>query len=201
MSTATDDGSVKKGFLIGGIVLVFAIGGYLVGSNFSGNASVDGNGSSAEVQYTQRVVEEPPPVADQVILGDLMARLDENPEDAELISRVADTYFGMRRFEDASEYYKRAIKINPDDVDSYNDLALSSHYMGLSVEGLKYVEDGIAKNPYYQRIWLTKGFILAYGLGNQVAAVEAWEKVVKIDPETQVAKAAADFITQFGEKK
>ncbi|MEK7774021.1 MAG: hypothetical protein AAB307_06690, partial [Deltaproteobacteria bacterium] len=75
-------------------------------------------------------------------------------------------------------------------------LGLSVHYQGNSAEGLRYVNEGMERNPYHQRILLTKGFILAYGLGDLGAAKEAWEKAMAINPESQVGKAASEFIAQ-----
>ena len=82
----------------------------------------------------------------------------------------------------------------------YNDIGLSLHYLGNSAEGLKYIEEGIAKNPYHQRIWLTKGFILAYGVGDLDGAKEAWEKTRALNPESRIGKAAADYLTQVSKQ-
>ena len=90
--------------------------------------------------------------------------------------------------------------INPDDIDSYNDLGLAHHYLGKSQEGIKYLDEGIKRNSYYQRIWLTKGFILAYGVGDLDGARAAWEKAKGLDSESQAGKAAEDFLAQFNKK-
>ncbi len=172
-----------------GLVGVFGVGGYYLGlksterpqrgGTYTGSV-VDGfnRGEDAEIEMLKR-------------------KLRENPDDARLVAYIGDLYFDRRQFAKAIDYYKRAIELNPDDVDSYNDLGLSNHYLGNSVEGLRFVEEGIKKNPYYQRIWLTKGFILAFGMGNLEKAREAWEKAVAIDPETQVGRAAKEYLAQF----
>ncbi len=140
------------------------------------------------------------PIDFDEILSELKARLAENPNDGELHARLGDVYFGMQRFDEAIGYYKKAIELNPDDVDSYNDMGLSYHYKGNTVEGLKFINEGIAKNPYYQRIWLTKGFLLAYGLGNRKEATEAWQKAVTLDPDSPVGKAANAYLEEFTKK-
>lgn len=122
--------------------------------------------------------------------------LKERPNDAKAFAQVGDIYFDQHKFNDAIEHYKKAIALEPQDVDSYNDLGLSYHYTGRSDEGLKYVEEGIQKNPNYQRAWLTKGFILAIK-GNIPEARNAWEKAYKIDPNSDVGKSSASFLAQY----
>jgi len=130
------------------------------------------------------------------LLEDLKASLKERPDDPELLLRVGDAYFEFKQFAEAAVYYKKALEKRQDDAEIYNDIGLSTHYIGDSKEGLSYVEKGIKKNPYHQRLWLTKGFILAYGLGDLDAAREAWDKARALNPESQVGKAAADFLAQ-----
>ncbi len=138
-----------------------------------------------------------PQVNSTALIDDLKARLRENPNDADILWRLADVYFEAKQFAESSEYYKKVLAVRPNEPDVYNDLGLSYHYMGNSSEGLRHIEEGIKKNPYHQRIWLTKGFIMAYGMGDLDGAKAAWEKANALNPESQIGKAAADFLAQF----
>lgn len=140
------------------------------------------------------------PLTDSTIVNDLKARLKEKPNDPVILQRLGDAYFDSKQFNESLAYYKKALELKPDDVDIYNDLGLSLHYLGNSAEGLKMVEEGIKKNPYHQRIWLTKGFIMAYGLGDLDGARTAWEKAKTLNPESQIGKAASEFLAQFNKK-
>lgn len=136
-----------------------------------------------------------------IIISDLQARLKEKPNDPELLTRLGDTYFETKQFSESAAYYKKAIEIKPGEADLYNDLGLSLHYVGNSAEGLRYIEEGLKKNPYHQRMWLTKGFIMAYGMGDLDGARAAWDKAKSISPESQVGKAASDFLAQSNKKQ
>ncbi len=187
--------SVIVGIGITGLMAVFAVGGYMVGTRSTVADRPEAAG------YAPVSAGEPQGVSRPPILRDLEARLDANPDDPELLAHIGDIYFEMRDYNRAIDFYTRAVELNPDDVDSYNDLGLSNHYTGNSAKGLEIVEKGIKKNPYHQRIWLTKGFILAYGMGNLDGAREAWERAKALDPDSQVGKAAADFLAQFNDDK
>jgi tetratricopeptide (TPR) repeat protein len=156
------------------------------------------DGADQNVAKRQQAVGQP--VDHSEALKSYEAMLKKDPNDWNALTGMADAYFGVQRFSDAIIYYQKAIEVKPDDIDSYNDLGLAYHYTGNSGKGLEYVNKGIEKNPYLQRIWLTKGFILAYGTGDLDGAKAAWEKAKSMDPNSQVAKAADDFLAQFADK-
>ncbi|MBI5560631.1 MAG: tetratricopeptide repeat protein, partial [Deltaproteobacteria bacterium] len=174
---------MKAKTIVAIVVLAVAVGvaGFFLGRTkpAAPTAGVKGEGLRPYPSANQ-------PIDYNEVLSELKTRLAEKPDDWELNYRMATAFFEMRRFDDAIVYYKKAILLNPDYIDSYNYLGLASHYVGNTPEGLKYVEEGIRRSPDYQRIWLTKGFLLAYGLGNPKEATAAWEKAISIDPESSV---------------
>jgi len=178
--------------IIGIIVLVVVgLGGYFMGSSGSRTTVSETNQAPGAGGYSQEAVDF------SAIVGDLKAELAKKPDDVELIIQLGDAYFEQRNFAEAVTYYKRSLKLKEGDANIYNDLGLSMHYIGNSAEGLSYIEKGIEKSPFNQRIWLTKGFLLAYGVGDLDAARAAWEKARAIDPESGIGKAAADYLAQI----
>lgn len=175
------------------VLIVVGYGGYYMGTSGT-RTTVDersGSGTANAQAYSHQGG------AGSGLIADLEAKLAESPEDPALLVRVGDAYFQQKRFTEAIDYYKKTLEIVGDDADIYNDIGLSLHYLGNSAEGLDYVEKGIEKNPYHQRIWLTKGFLLAYGLGDIKGAEEAWNKARAIDPESQIGTAASDYLDQI----
>ncbi len=173
------------------IVVIAAAGGYFLGRG-------SGGGPSSKSVYRNSGAAKPG-MSDNgaSLLADLKARLKDHPDDAKAVYTLADTYFTMKRFDEAVKYYNKLLTLTPEDADVYNDLGLSLHYLGRSAEGLKSLENGIKKNPYNQRIWLTKGFVLAYGIGDLKKAEEAWKKARAIDPKSGVGKAADNYLAQI----
>lgn len=199
--------STRNIIVIAVIVCLGALGGYFMGSRGPGGPVGTYDSNSFDVgqsespggqgQPSQTYTASGQPIDHTEVLSGLKERLKTNPDDFHVLSSLGDTYFEMMRFEDALGYYKRAVEVNSDDVDTYNDLGLTSHYMGKSADALTYVDEGIKRNPYYQRIWLTRGFILAYGVGDQQGAVESWEKCRSIAPDTPIGKAATEYLVEF----
>lgn len=182
---------------IGVIIVVVAIGGYLIGTRsggrvVSGQTSGQGGQGATPVSVPQNYT---------AIIADIKAKLKDKPNDSDLLFSLADVYFELRRFDEAANYYKKVIEIKPDNPDAYKEAGLALHYMGKSNEGIKYIEEGLKKNPYHQKMWLTKGFILAHGIGDMKAAASAWEKTRTLDPESQAGRAATEYLAQISQKK
>lgn len=191
----------NKKIIIGAIVAVFAVAvaiGYFIGIKSGGSRSGAGD---APVYSNAGDAGQPVGVTNtSSVIDDLKAGIKSNPNDADLLLRLADAYFERKQFAEAVNYYKKVIGIRPNDADVYTEIGLSLHYTGNSQEGLKYLDEGIKKNPYHQRIWLTKGFILA-NTGDIASAKKAWEKTKALNPDSRIGKAASDYLDQIAVKK
>ncbi|MDP2682794.1 MAG: tetratricopeptide repeat protein [Deltaproteobacteria bacterium] len=190
----------KEILIIIGLVILSLVVGVVIGKMKGQSAKKDIASPPAAYQdKAQEAAQSPinqPPFGQYDYTAQIQMVLKERPNDAKAFAEVGDIYFDQHKFIDAIEYYKKAIAMDPQDIDAYNDMGLSYHYIGKSDDGLKYVEEGIKKNPAYQRLWLTKGFILAIR-GNIADARSAWEKAYRLDPNTDVGRSAAGFLEQY----
>jgi Flp pilus assembly protein TadD len=117
-------------------------------------------------------------------------------EDPGLIARLADDYFRQKEYPQAIELYERALKINPDDVETYNDLGLSLFYIGQSQRAVNVLQTGVAKQPNFQRIQLTLGFVLAQ-TGNKEAASTAFRKAIALGSDNSVGQEAKRMLSEI----
>jgi len=103
-----------------------------------------------------------------------------NPEE---LARLGDKYFESSRFAEAIEAYEKALKLNPKDADTYNDLGLAFHYTARSERAVEILRKGTEVNPSFQRVWLSLGFVLtATGKGEE--AKTALNKAIALDPSS-----------------
>jgi len=128
-----------------------------------------------------------------VVIEGIKSELAKKPDDPALLQSMGDAYFENQRYGEALPYYKLALEKKPGDASLYNEIGLCLMYLNNPAEGLRYIEEGIKKNPYHQRIWLTKGFILSRA-GDNKSAKAAWEKTVALNPDSDIGKAAAQFL-------
>lgn len=117
-------------------------------------------------------------------------------DDPALIAQLADNYFMQKDYQQAIALYERALQINPDDVESYNDLGLSLFYVGESSRALETLRTGATKQPGFQRIQLTLGFVQVQ-TGDKAAAAQALRKAIELGPENRVGQEAKRMLSEI----
>ncbi len=114
-------------------------------------------------------------------------RLEKNPNDLEAIVFLANANFDIQRFEKAEVFYLRALKIDPNNLHVRTDLA--SVYRSLddpdkAVETLRVV---LSLNPNHEVALYNIGIILLNDKKDLNGAADAWERLVKINPNDPLA--------------
>ncbi len=108
---------------------------------------------------TAAPVRELPPIVPSPAAGGSSIPESVIQNDPILLAQLGDERFQQRRYADAIGIYRRVLEIDPDDIDTHNDLGLALHYSGDSAAALQVLKQGVEKDPKFQRIWLTLGFV------------------------------------------
>jgi Flp pilus assembly protein TadD len=109
------------------------------------------------------------------------------------LSFQADEAFSNQQFNQAAQLYERLLLADPANADTYNNLGLTLHYLGRSSEALSVLNEGVAVDPGYQRIWLTLGFVSSQA-GNLEQARSALTTAVEMDANTEVGQSAQHML-------
>ena len=109
------------------------------------------------------------------------------------ISRQADEFFANGQYDKAADLYQRLLALAPNNVDTYNNLGITLHYLGRSAEALGKLNEGVAVDATYQRIWLTLGFVNSQ-LGNIEQARAALTTAVKMGSGNEVGQFAVKML-------
>ena len=117
--------------------------------------------------------------------------------DPAAMSRQANEFFSSRQYDKAADLYEQLIAAGSRNVDTYNNLGITLHYLGRSAEALQVLNEGVAVDPAYQRIWLTLGFVNSQ-LGNNEQSRAALTKAVEMDPSTDVGQSAKQMLNGLG---
>jgi tetratricopeptide (TPR) repeat protein len=120
--------------------------------------------------------------------------------DAAVYAYRGDRYFESGAFAQAIIEYRQALKLNPSDADTLNDLGLALHYTGQSQEAVKHVRNATKLKPSYQSAWLSLGFILR-GMKNKEEAAIAFEKTRELNPNSPQGQEATRMLSTLFEPK
>lgn len=124
---------------------------------------------------------------------DSLSTNPRSPEDPTEVARIADQHFANRRYAEAARYYEKLLEFDAGNADTLNNLGLTLHYSGRSDEALQRLEEGVAIDPGYQRIWLTLGYVNSQ-IGNPAEARAALEKAAEIEPGNRIGQSAREML-------
>jgi len=109
------------------------------------------------------------------------------------LQRMANEFFANKQYEQAASAYERLLVLDPDNVNTYNNLGITLFYLGRSDEALGRLDEGTAVDPSYQRIWLTLGFVNSR-LGNIGEARAALTTAVRMGADNEIGQSAMNML-------
>lgn len=115
---------------------------------------------------------------------------DSNPD---LLGERADRLLAERRYREAIPLYRRVLELEPEDVETHNDLGLALHYAGDSAAALEVLRAGAAGAPEFQRIWLTLGFV-SLQVNDPASARVALARARDLGPNNPVGEEAVRLL-------
>jgi tetratricopeptide (TPR) repeat protein len=122
-----------------------------------------------------------------------MSSFPGQAQDPAALARQGDQFFAEQRYDLAAQRYRQAIDAGSRDANDYNSLGLTLHYLGRSAEALQVLNEGLALDSTYQRIWLTLGYVNSQ-LGNAGPAREALTTAVRMGPDNEIGQSAAKML-------
>jgi tetratricopeptide (TPR) repeat protein len=128
----------------------------------------------------------------------LKSRLLANPSDFATLAALGDAYFESSQWVEAFQTYDRAIAVNPNCADCYNDRGLALFYIGDPTSALESFDKAIAIEPSFTHAWLSKGFVLV-STGRYQEAIAPLNKVKEIDTLGVLAAQADKFLETVAE--
>jgi cytochrome c-type biogenesis protein CcmH/NrfG len=130
----------------------------------------------------------PMPTMDQMkkmadtMVAPLLAQLKTNPNDPKLLTQLGALYGKTHQFKEAAEYYDRATKADPKDVETRNELATSLYYAGDVDGALSQLQQSLKYDPKNVNALFNLGMVRWKGKNDSAGAVEAWKQLLKSNP-------------------
>jgi len=130
------------------------------------------------------------PVLDQGRVQALTTIIKSDPKNVNAVVQLGNVYFDAEQWDDAIQWYRRALELDPKNADASTDLGVSLYYTNKPDEALKQFERSLAISPQHVKTLLNKGIVLAFGKRDLRAAADEWKKVVELSPNSPEGQAA-----------
>ncbi len=132
----------------------------------------------------------------------LLAKLQTDPKNADLLNQVANVYRMTHQFKTAASYYQQSLDANPKNVGVRTDLASCLYYQGDVDGAITQLEKSLTYDPKHAGTLFNLGMIRWKGKGDASGAIAAWQKLLKLNPgyenKAALEKLIADAKTHPG---
>lgn len=171
-------------------ILFGVLVGYIVGAS---------NAQPASATALTAAAPQSTPHAHLVDEGELDAYrtiLKEDPKNVKAAMQLGNTLYDAGRFDEAIPYYRQALALDPTNVNVSTDLATAIYYSGHPDEALQQIDRSLAMDPKHGQTLFNLGIIRRDGKKDRAGAVEAWERLLKLNPEYPEAARVRTLITE-----
>jgi len=125
-------------------------------------------------------------------INELKRRLQSNPNDADLLVQLGNTYFDSNMYPESIEAYEKALALSPGNPNVLTDLGVMYRRNGQPDEAVKRFREAASISPTHQQSRMNLGIVLYYDFGDAEgakAALRDFIRVVGNSPEADNARA------------
>ena len=180
--------------------------GVALGYLFRGSASpaAQASATSAAAEQGSGVHQQQQPDANaQAALAQAAAPLldavNKDPRDYDSLVKLGDLFYDGKQFSNAIEYYQRALAIHPDNPDVRTDMGTAYWYNGDADKAIAELQTSLKYRPGHPQTLFNLGWVRWQGKADPKGAVEAWEQLLKANPEYPQRQQVEQYIAKAKE--
>lgn len=188
-----------QAYLLAALCLLLGVAlGYL----FRGSAS-PAHAQAAASTTQAPAPQQQPPAAVQAALNQaaapLLEAINKDPNDFDSLVKLGNVYYDGQQFGSAIQYYERALKIHPDNPDVRTDMGTAYWYTGNAEKALAAMETSLKYRPGHPQTLFNLGWVRWQGKQDPKGAVEAWQQLLKANPNYPQRQQVEQYIAKAKE--
>jgi tetratricopeptide (TPR) repeat protein len=115
-------------------------------------------------------------------LNALKAAVESDPRNARALIRLADLYHQAAKYDQAIDFYRRALEVRPEDVEARNHMGVCLREIGKSDEALAQFRTALSYDAGHWPTWLNLGVVALLDKRDLEEARKAFAKVEELNP-------------------
>jgi len=173
--------------------------GVALGYLFRGSASSVPQAAAAPQRASLPAENTQAQAALQRSVAPLLEAVNRNPADYDELVKLGDLYYDGREFLNAIQCYERALAIRPENPDVRTDLGTAYWYTGNADKALAELETSLKYKPGHPQTLFNMGLIKWLGKADAKSAVEAWQELLKANPDYPQKQQVEQYIAKAKE--
>jgi len=173
--------------------------GVALGYLFRGSASSVPQAAAAPQRASLPAENTQAQAALQRSVAPLLEAVNRNPADYDELVKLGDLYYDGREFLNAIQSYERALAIRPENPDVRTDLGTAYWCTGNADKALAELETSLKYKPGHPQTLFNMGLIKWLGKADAKSAVEAWQELLKANPDYPQKQQVEQYIAKAKE--
>jgi cytochrome c-type biogenesis protein CcmH/NrfG len=179
------------------ICLVIGVAaGYFVRGSGGPAASPAGTAQSSAAMGSGQVTPEQLKHMADTQVAPILAQLKNSPKDPALLAQAGNVYYDAQIYQDAIEYYKKALALDPKSASIRTDMATAIWYLGDADTAITELNMALLAEPNKAQTLFNLGMIKWRGKMDVKGAVAEWEKLLKTSPEYPERQHVEELLAQ-----
>lgn len=112
----------------------------------------------------------------------LLERIQNKPDDPELLANIGNQYYDNREYGKAIEYYEKSLKLRPENVNIRTDMGTAIWYSGDPDRAIREYQTSLKYQPNHPQTLFNMGVVRWQGKQDRKAALELWQKLLETAP-------------------
>jgi tetratricopeptide (TPR) repeat protein len=187
------------GLVVGGLI------GYLVGVQSAwkdqGKQAEEQTGKLANsASESSQLPEGHPPITTEADFETLKRAVLQAPQNAALVTNLANKYYDAGRYEDAIRYYQKALSLDPRNISVLTDLGTAHFYAGRPDEAIGFYNRSLEIDSQHVQSLHNLVIVNLQGKKDRAAARVALDRLKSVDPRNSSITGLARMIDEPSSK-
>lgn len=202
--STTDSGTpaawtVTQAYLLAAFCLLLGVAlGYL----FRGSAAPAAPAAATSMQPASGSQQQPSADAQAALAqaaAPLLDAVNKDPNDYDSLVKLGNLYYDAQQFPNAIQYYERSLALHPENPDVRTDMGTAYWYAGNADKALSSMETSLKYRPDHPQTLFNLGWVRWQGKADPKGAIEAWEKLLKSNPNYPQKQQVEQYIAKAKE--
>ncbi|HET6178288.1 MAG TPA: tetratricopeptide repeat protein [Candidatus Sulfotelmatobacter sp.] len=129
----------------------------------------------------------------------LLDAVNKDPNDYDSLVKLGDLFYDGQQFSSAIQYYQKALAIHPENPDVRTDMGTAYWYSGDADKAVAELQTSLKYRPGHPQTLFNLGWVRWQGKTDPKGAVEAWQQLLKANPDYPQRQQVEQYIAKAKE--